>query len=76
MRTAYEIVRRAAEEAMSRHALDPRRLAQTLGCGENSVYKVLREEPVRLDQRVYFDLFALAGVLDLRGLKMRKDVGE
>ena len=34
MRTAYEIVRRIAETAMSRHGLDARKLASAAGISE------------------------------------------
>lgn len=37
MRTAYEIVRRIAETAMSRHGLDPRKLASAAGISEKSM---------------------------------------
>lgn len=50
MRTAYKIVRRIAESAMSRHGLDARKLASAAGISEKSMGKLLRDEPVRLDQ--------------------------
>ena len=37
MRTAYEIVRRIAETAMSRHGLDARKLASAAGISEKSM---------------------------------------
>ena len=60
MRTAYEIVRRIAETAMSRHGLDARKLASAAGISEKSMGK-----PVRLDQEQYFNLFVLGGAIEL-----------
>lgn len=65
MRTAYEIVRRIAETAMGRHGLDARRLASATGISEKSMGKLLRDEPVRLDQEQYFNLFVLGGSIEL-----------
>ena len=64
MRTAYEIVRRIAESAMSRHGLDARKLASAAGISEKSMGKLLRDEPVRLDQE-YLNLFVLGGAIEL-----------
>ena len=63
--TAYEIVRRIAETAMSRHGLDARKLASAAGISEKSMGKLLRDEPVRLDQEQYFNLFVLGGAIEL-----------
>ena len=68
MRTAYEIVRRIAESAMSRHGLDARKLASAAGISEKSMGKLLRDEPVRLDQEQYFNLLVLGGAIELRGV--------
>ena len=68
MRTAYEIVRRIAETAMSRHGLDARKLASAAGISEKSMGKLLRDEPVRLDQEQYFNLLVLGGAIELRGV--------
>lgn len=65
MRTAYEIVRRIAETAMSRHGLDARKLASAARISEKSMGKLLRDEPVRLDQEQYFNLFVLGGAIEL-----------
>ncbi|MFR5590624.1 MAG: hypothetical protein ACLTKB_09235 [Lawsonibacter sp.] len=68
MRTAYEIVRRIAETAMSRHGLDARKLASAAGISEKSMGKLLRDEPVRLDQEQYFNLLVLGGAIELGGV--------
>ena len=58
MRTAYEIVRRIAESAM----------ASAAGISEKSMGKLLRDEPVRLDQEQYFNLLVLGGAIELGGV--------
>ena len=65
MRTAYEIVRRIAETAMSRHGLDARKLAGAAGISENSMGMLLRDEPVRLEQEQYFNQFVLGWAREL-----------
>ena len=73
MRTAYEIVRRIAETAMSRPGVEARRTASAAGpppagISEKSMGKLLRDEPVRLDQEQYFNLLVLGGAIELRGV--------
>lgn len=56
-------VRRFTEQAMERHHLVPKSLSSAVGCNEKSIYRILNEEPVKLTQEQYFNLFALAGVI-------------
>ena len=44
---------------------ESRRLASATGISEKSMGKLLRDEPVRLDQEQYFNLFVLGGSIEL-----------
>lgn len=61
--TVEHAVSRFAERAMELHNLTRKNLSEAIGCGLNSVYGILNERPVKLTQKQYFNLFALAGVI-------------
>lgn len=61
--TANTAVRRFTERAMELHRLTPKALSRAVGCNDKSIYNILNEQPVKLNQEQYFNLFALAGVI-------------
>lgn len=61
--TAEHAVSRFAHLAMELHRLSTRDLASAVGCSEKSIHNIIDEEPVKLTQVQYFNLFSLAGVL-------------
>lgn len=56
-------VKKIVEQAMDLHHLTPGGLSQVVGCNDKSIYKLLDEQPCRLNQEQYFNLFSLAGVM-------------
>lgn len=56
-------VKKIVEKAMDLHHLTPCGISQVVGCNDKSIYKILDEEPCRLNQEQYFNLFSLAGVM-------------
>lgn len=61
--TANTAVRRFTERAMELHHLTPKTLSRAVGCNDKSIYNILDEQPVKLTQEQYFNLFTLAGVI-------------
>lgn len=65
--TENHAVRRFAERAMSLHRLNPKTLARAIQCNEKSIYKILSEETVRMEQSQLFNLLLLANAINFKG---------
>ena len=65
--TENHAVRRFAERAMSLHRLTPKTLARAIQCNEKSIYKILSEETVRMEQAQLFNLLLLANAINFSG---------
>lgn len=64
--TENHAVRRFAERAMSLHRLNPKTLARAIQCNEKSIYKILSEETVRMEQSQFLTLLILANAIDFK----------
>lgn len=62
--TAEHAVSRFVHMAMELHHLNHKSLSDAVGCSEKSILNIIDEQPVKLTQAQYFNLFALAGVLN------------
>lgn len=64
--TENHAVRRFAERAMSLHRMTPKALSQAIQCNEKTIYKLLSEENVRMEQSQFLTLLILANAIDFK----------